>query len=931
MKCCAAIELSLFSDVSFGGEGADKQGCIAKMTKANVMLRIFLSATTACTVLAGAARAQTATNSSSELNLGSVVATGAGPSGPLAPAATGSLQQARQLEKLAPNVVTVQPQSEIEKLPDANVAEALQRAPGISLETDTGAGRFINIRGFDADLNGTTYDDIHLPASNQSSPNGGGRAVAFDTFPAGIIGGYEIEKSLTPEMDALGIGGSINLLPPSLPAGGGPLVQATVAGGEETLRHTGVYEGNIELGDSFAVPGMASLQNSKPFTVIFVASDHTDRRGINDFEEGYPTNPDGNVPIPASDFQLRYYDSQRVTTGYSGEVDFDPTSTTHFFVRGLDSGYDEQLNKKFEDLNGLDSATALGGGVYTTGSATAADKFTNSNERIGYLLGEFGGNTLVADKYTVDFRAAYVQGLDATPRSYSTTAADPNSFPITYSTANAAYRSIVTPGTNLADPNNYVSSSASNTPGRTIDDEFSIATDMSFDDSAFGGVGTAKFGLAGRFLTEGADGAEYDYNNVDPLTLGQLDAGNPDLLYYQKHYAIGPDIAYNEAFPAFGSPTENIESSVAEYQHNSENVYAAYGQQTMQFGRLELLGGLRVEVTNATYRGVSQVADVDGDGNPIEAPGAFAFFSDSGNSYTRNIFKSDYIDLFPSLQAKYQITDRLQARAAYSTAIARPGFNQINPSQSVAFNASTTNGSSIAVSEGNPNLKPQTSDSFDVTLEYYGAHNQYFAINPFYKLFHNYIVGSEADGTYEGQAAQLTTFSNIGGAYAEGIEIAGQQYLTFLPAPFDGLGASGNITYVDSSGHVDGPDIKANELFATSPISYNASLLYNKGPIGIDLATSYVSRNLDGLGGSRDADVFSSPRLRLDLDLSYQVTRQVQLFVQGHNLTNTRLEFTQSASSAYPVQREYYDQDFLVGVHYNFSGTATSNGDSNSE
>jgi outer membrane receptor for Fe3+-dicitrate len=83
----------------------------------------------------------------------------------------------------AANVIDVQPLSEIVKLPDINTAEALQRIPGISLETDSGEGRFINIRGLDSDLNASTYAGVRLPASNPSSPFGGGRAVAFDTFP----------------------------------------------------------------------------------------------------------------------------------------------------------------------------------------------------------------------------------------------------------------------------------------------------------------------------------------------------------------------------------------------------------------------------------------------------------------------------------------------------------------------------------------------------------------------------------------------------------------------------------------------------------------------------------------------------------------------------------------------------------------------------
>jgi TonB-dependent receptor len=172
------------------------------MSTPHYAVRLALYASTALTLLVPAAHAQ---STGINLNLGQVVSTG--DAGGVSPSATGSVAAAQKLKKLAPNVVSVQPQSEIQKLPDVNLAEALQRVPGVEMESDTGEGRFINIRGMDADLNGTSYDGVHLTASNQSSPTGGGRAVAMDAFPASIVGGVEVVKSLTPDMDAEGLGG----------------------------------------------------------------------------------------------------------------------------------------------------------------------------------------------------------------------------------------------------------------------------------------------------------------------------------------------------------------------------------------------------------------------------------------------------------------------------------------------------------------------------------------------------------------------------------------------------------------------------------------------------------------------------------------------------------------------------------------------------
>jgi outer membrane receptor for ferrienterochelin and colicin len=211
-------------------------------------------------------------------DLGSVGTTDQNQATP-APSATGDRAQAKELKKEAPNIIEVQPYEEIIKLPDVNVAEALQRVPGISLESDSGEGRFINIRGLDADLNGTTFDSVRLTPSNQSSPLGGGRAVAFDAFPAGAIGGVEVIKTLTPDIDAEGLGGVINLLPRTMPADGHAFLDANFAAGFENLRPTAVFKGDITAGASFGLadgalpwdpygPNPGRFSNDRPFSVI---------------------------------------------------------------------------------------------------------------------------------------------------------------------------------------------------------------------------------------------------------------------------------------------------------------------------------------------------------------------------------------------------------------------------------------------------------------------------------------------------------------------------------------------------------------------------------------------------------------------------------------------------------------------------------------
>src|SRR5579859_2477035 len=216
-----------------------------------------------------------------------------------------SQQKSLEIERQADNIKDVTLEDEMRRLPDANIAEALQRIPGISMESDSGSGRFVNIRGFDGDLNGSFWEGVHLTANNQNaSPMGGGRAVAYDVFPAGLVGGLEVVKSTTPSMDAEGIGGQVNMLGHKLPAGGKPFLELDVGGGIESLRDSPVWQASLAAGTSFGLDQHEGA--ATPFRIIVALAYHEDRRGIDDVEEDY-TGGGAQHFNALNDLQNRWY------------------------------------------------------------------------------------------------------------------------------------------------------------------------------------------------------------------------------------------------------------------------------------------------------------------------------------------------------------------------------------------------------------------------------------------------------------------------------------------------------------------------------------------------------------------------------------------------------------------------------------------------
>src|SRR6202789_2699257 len=161
---------------------------------------------------------------------------------------------ARAVEQAAPNVVRVQAADTILKYPDFNAAEALGRMPDISLSSDTGEGRFVQIRGIDANLDGATYGGVPLLNTNPggTAAGGGGRAVEFDTIPTGAIDGIVVTLTGLPDHEAEGLGGTIELSPRTAANIAKPFFDPTLGAGYEPLhKHGGPYDTEGALGARF--------------------------------------------------------------------------------------------------------------------------------------------------------------------------------------------------------------------------------------------------------------------------------------------------------------------------------------------------------------------------------------------------------------------------------------------------------------------------------------------------------------------------------------------------------------------------------------------------------------------------------------------------------------------------------------------------------
>lgn len=827
------------------------------------------------------------------------------------------LDAARTAEYEAPNIVSVITADQIRQLPDISAAEAVRRLPGVSAENDTGEARFINIRGLDADLNGTTFAGVRLLPTNPASPLGGGRAVAFDTIPSGLIGTATVTKTNTPEQDAEALGGTIELSPKRLAPGDAPFVSARIGSGYEALRGTKIGDFELSGGRRF------SLFNAESqFSAVGSIAYYEDRRGIDDLEESYADNQPATPDKAFSNLQQRYYQNGRKRLGFGGELVFEPSEAHRYYVDAYQMGYIERQFKDylvFNMLNGGAGATAVPGSpnLITDTIDTYERDLTDHTESLRAQLVSVGGRDRFSGG-TLDYRVSFTDGSYHVTKDLNPAfLASANGAAITYDNiSNPNFPSYtIVGGANRFDPSIYsFSSGFTSSTEYDLDREWSGAINWTQPLSNWGSDEQYKVGVSGRLRDKVLRPTAIIFSNAPSATLSPF-VTNQFITYYDNHYSIGyhfnPTAFETFYSQQYGQPNGFVEdvantmlSNEQTFQHNKEDVYAAYAQYQVTFGVLGLLGGLRIETTHASYA-------------------ANAFNADTSTLLGLNTNGRVYTNVFPTIQARYEIAPKFIMRGSFSSAIARPGFQQI--SAAISLTPSTN-----SISQGNPALRPTTAYNIDWSLEKVFDSGSLISLGLFDKELKNYIVQTTTriavsalppTPIYSGFTSGIVSidnYRNINQARAAGSEIAWEQRLTQLPGLLRGLGVGANWTWVSSRGDIGRGYV--SQLPSTARNTANADLFYDYGPVEFKIAGYYTSRVLfsPSLAAPSGAqDVYQDRRILLDVGGSYQAAAWANVYVNVKNLTNDPMRYSEGTQNR-PIQREYYGTTYQAGVTLKF-------------
>jgi len=823
---------------------------------------------------------------------------------------------ARAEEKAAANLVSVQAAEDIVKYPDFNAAEALGRIPGVNLAIDTGEGRFVNIRGIDGNLNGATFGGVTMLNTQPGGTyfGGGGRAVEFDTVPIGAVDRIVVRKTGMPDQEAEGLGGSIELTPRTAIGLKGPFFEGTIGGGYQPAhKHGGVFVGEAAAGTTFGP--------DRTLAIVLTGSFHTDHRGFDDVEPSLLdnfsyTSPDPKVDSPnkaLDQADLRRYNYNRRRFGFGGELDWNPNPTSHYYIRANVAGYTESVNRQIlqyrdlgNDVNG-DPIPIAGNGLLDPNSkpngflapaAGARVSLRDEQETAINFITSVGGRNDFGS-VIIDYQIAYTAATYHRDYDYNSSFGliGGKTFAVAYDNiTNTLFPRITPIGFNPNDPTQFALRALGNTTERAHDHEYSAVLNFTIPTTLLGGEGDFKFGGKLRLRDKIDQPFATTYAGFAKTPLSSLLGPGPFTDFYSGNYSVGYSPDAQKLRPVFSSlpATPSAVRNAGGYFNDTENVYSGYGEYQGKFGKLGVLFGVRVENTDGTYRGTSVVTD-----------------KDKNISFVPTSRKSNYTDLFPTVQLRYDLTDVVVARATYSTGIGRPGFLQLKSGASVDVGAQ-------AVSVGNPNLKPITGNNFDATIEYYLPDSGVLSAGFFDKEFRNYIIQSSIpDPHYPGidGVTRVNSYSNVRSSYARGFEAAYSQKFSFLPAPFDGLGANANVTYVDSKFEIRPGEF--SQLPAAAKWTYNIGAFYEANKIQLRVALQHNDAAIFGVGGGKGFDTFEAARTTLDLTSSYQLLPHMTVYFNAKNLTNEPLRCYEGSSDR-TTQREFYDASYEAGFRFKF-------------
>jgi iron complex outermembrane receptor protein len=852
-----------------------------------------------------------------------------------------SLERSLQVKRNSDSVVEVITAEDIGKLPDKNIADAVQRLPGVTISSAAGGeGGFdendrVSIRGTSPSLTQTLVNG-HFIASGDwfvlDQVGTVGRSVSYTLLPAEIVSSVIVQKSATADLVEGGVAGAVDIITRK------PLDFRNQFSAEASIQ--GVYSDLAKKTDP-QFNGLVNWKNDAGTMGILAQGFYEKRHLRRDGQEllGYanisPTSPLAiahpdlaNVAYPTL-IGSAFFEQVRERQGGLLDVQVKPSNDfmidfNAFYSHMKATNYNRNWmffgSRVIGTNNEMPSSYTVNNGTLTSAVFPNLGTGLTPETRHQYAIVDeiyrpgtysetayynLDGKYRATDRLSFNGQVGYTRGLGKTPKQ------DVFEGDVFNTGASYTFHGISSPA-DVSFPNG----NPSNFAGTSLDWIFGASPAKTEDKEGYGKIdglyqldngpwSSLKFGLRyaqhDRNTEQVAQGPNFA---LDPFNAANLPQWNGET--YPSNFASGlggnfprtPWMLSPGELERWGDLYSNRDPITRRYWPGE---FAIREKDTAGYVMANLegtgwSGNIGVRVVQTKERVLVNVA-IPGDVCAVfapcpQVPGAIT--TSAFGSFYQTPIEHTYTDVLPSASFRFDLSKDLVGRLAAARTMARPDYSALGGSITADDTTHTGNG-------GNPDLKPIRSTNLDATLEWYFQPRALLAGGLFYMDLTNYVgfgvheveLLNIRTGTFD--TYRISSPTNSSGT-VKGVELAYQQDLAY------GFGIQANYTYADAS------ETGGHALVGASQNTYNVIGYYENYGFSARLAWTYRSHFFVGL--DRSTAEYQDDTGTLAASLGYKINDNFALTFDALNLNDPTLKYyganTDQPRAFYKNGRQYY-------------------------
>ena len=866
---------------------------------------------------------------------------------------------------------------DIGKFPDQNLAESLQRIPGVAIQRDGGEGRSITVRGLSGQFTAVRINGMQaLTTSSDGASADRERSFDFNVFASELFSSLVVHKTAEPSLDEGSLGAVVDLNT------GNPLAGKT--GLTAAFSAQGQYN---DLAKNWGpkVSGLVSWKSPSGTIGVSLSAAYSKLKQLEmgnnsvrwaqarfDSVNGTPcwtkANSGGSyVPSAACDaVSLAFHpriprygqvSHDRTRLGLTGSFQWSPTDHTKLSIDGLYSDYKEireekwgevlfRSNERSIDVTNykIDGNNNLISGTFNDAWVRVEHYQRKLNTKFYQVSADLKQD--IGERFHVDLLGGFSKSDANIPRETTLILDDRDAQGYHYDYTDMQ-RPVLTFGTSVTDPANFQLSEIRDRPSDTVNKFRTASLKTTWDVTD------------GFKIESGAVYRRYDFNLYeaarDTVVCPTKTTAAPDVVLgtitCSPSSVFGASAVYG--FPVTSGLTDlfTLKSAGQPAGTTTQWVVADLKNAadfTHLYDRTAVPNQSNIRSVRETDKGGYLQFDAKGDvfGLNYSFSGGIRYVQtdQSSTGYNSGVLvtvKRTYEDWLPSFNLALYPTRDIILRGAIGKVMTRPSLGNLTPGGSV-------DGFNYKVSFGNPFLDPFRATAFDIGAEWYFARESAFTVSLFKKNIESFPLSVTRTGTFastglptsvilpsspaasnpEGQLWTISSIGNATGGSIKGIELGVQAPFRFLPGFLSHFGGIANATFISSTVqyHVTGPatvpgggnpgsDIKAT-LYGLAKRAYNATLYYDDGRFSARASVAYRSGFIDNASATGNVFEGYNSITNVDASIRYKLTQHLEFSIEGTNLTDSYRDRYVDLEANRNYEYNHFGRTFMFGARF---------------